>query len=236
MDKPNDEKKEKEVTITGRLGADAAKGVSTNKEKPYVTFSVADNSKGETKWHNVQMWDKNIPEVDLKKGDVVELKGSFKSYETKSGMKEEFVATEVTKHTPKLEASVNKTEVIKGNLGQDPKIEKVNEKDVASFSVAMKGDTESSTTWQNVQVWNKNIDNNKIAELKKGDFVELTGHYGKEYQNSKQETKKDFILESSKVLKKAEAKAEKQSEAPVVKAEVKVDEKPDQKKSKGMKM
>lgn len=210
----NQEKEKKEIILSGRLGADAKLGESKNEKKQVLTFSVADNSdKDNVKWNNVQMWENNIPEQQLKKGDSVELKGYFKSFETSSGMKEEFVATQVISHAAKQDVAFKET--IKGNLGQNPEFKKVGDKDVASFSIGFTN-AKDETAWQNVQVWDKNIEKNKINELKKGDFVELKGHYGKEYETKNQEIKRDFILEESKVIKHAE--------------------KQDEKKSKGMKM
>lgn len=223
-------KEKKEITVSGRLGDDAKLGESKNEKKPLLTFSIADNSdKENVKWHNVQMWGDNIPNIDLKKGDSVELKGYFKTYETEKGTREEFVATKLSSFSQKEQTS------IKGNLGQDPEFKKVNDKDVAAFSVAMKGDNDK-TAWQNVQVWNENIEKNKVAELKKGDFVELKGRYGKEYQTKQGETKRDFILEDSRVLKHAEKQAEKPAEKQSEKAVAKQEENKDQKKSRGMKM
>jgi len=211
MDKKNSkqENEKKEITISGRLGADAKLGESKNEGKQVLTFSVADNSdKDNVKWHNVQMWDKNIPKQDLQKGDAVELKGYFKSFTTESGEKQEFVGTKLTAHNVKQEASEKVS--IKGNLGQNPVFNKVGDKNVAAFSIGFKNEKDE-TSWQNVQVWNQNIEKNKVDELKKGDFVELKGHYGKEYETKNHEIKKDLILEESRVLKHAEKLDEKKS-------------------------
>ncbi len=157
------ENEKKEITISGRLGADAKLGESKNEGKQVLTFSVADNSdKDNVKWHNVQMWDKSIPKQDLQKGDAVELKGYFKTFKTEKGEKEEFVGTKLTAHNLKQETSEKVS--IKGNLGQDPEFKKIGEKDVASFSIGFT-DAQNKTTWQNVQVWDKNIEKNKVHEL-----------------------------------------------------------------------
>jgi single-stranded DNA-binding protein len=200
-----EEKEKKEITLSGHLGADAKLGESKNEKKSVLTFSIADNSeKDSTKWHNVQIWDKNIPAAQLKKGDIVELTGYFKTFESKNGPAEEFIANKVTSHNPKI------VETFKGNLGQDPVIKEVNGKQVAAFSIG-KNNGDDTKTWQNVQVWNEGIEKNKITELKKGDFVELKGHFGKEYQNKAGETKRDLILEETKIIMTAEKLQEKKS-------------------------
>lgn len=217
MDKKvsKEESEKKIVTLSGYLGQDSiTKTVNTEKgEKQVATFSVADNSnKDAVKWNNVQLWDKQIPKEPLKKGDHVELQGYYKSFDTANGKKEEFVATKLISHKQKEEKAQaeKKTETIKGNLGQNPEFKKVGDKDVAAFSIGYKNEKEE-TAWQNIQVWQENIEKNKVYALKKGDFVELKGHYGKEYQTKNNETKRDFILEESRVLKHAEKQEEKKS-------------------------
>ncbi len=240
--KPENEKKEsKELTISGRLGADAKLSESKNEKKPVLTFSVAEKVDGDkVKWHNVQVWDKKIPEQQLKKGDEVELKGYLKTFTSDKGSAEEFVANKVTYLQS---APIRITDTLKGNLGQDPAMKKVGEKDVAAFSIGWKNEKDEKM-WQNVQVWDKNIEKNKIMDLKKGDFVELKGYYGKEYQNKHNETKKDFILLESKFLKHSEKQAEKQVEKPTEKQtekkaenlDEKQSEKKEGKKSRGVKI
>ena len=220
----NDDSTKKIESLTGRLGSDIefkdvkVKSKGETQTKSVATFSVADNSKGKDKpeWHNVQMWEEKFPKniKDIKKGDLVELKGYNKSFEAKAGegkSKTEFVATSVVSHQAKKEKTENVKEriTLKGNLGQDPVITKVKgDKIVAAFSIAVKqeGGDKEKPNWQQVQVWNEAIEKNKIADLKKGDFVELKGYMGKDYQNSKQETKQDFVLEESRVLKQAQEK------------------------------
>ena len=218
----NDDSTKKIESLTGRLGSDIefkdVKVKGNDGTKKVATFSVADNSKGKDKpeWHNVQMWEEKFPKniKDIKKGDLVELKGYNKSFEAKAGegkSKTEFVATSVVSHQAKKEKTENVKEriTLKGNLGQDPVITKVKgDKIVAAFSIAVKqeGGDKEKPNWQQVQVWNEAIEKNKIADLKKGDFVELKGYMGKDYQNSKQETKQDFVLEESRVLKQAQEK------------------------------
>ena len=217
-----DDSTKKIESLTGRLGSDIefkdVKVKGNDGTKKVATFSVADNSKGKDKpeWHNVQMWEEKFPKniKDIKKGDLVELKGYNKSFEAKAGegkSKTEFVATSLVSHQAKKEKTENVKEriTLKGNLGQDPVITKVkDDKTVAAFSIAVKqdGGDKEKPHWQQVQVWNDAIEKNKIADLKKGDFVELKGYMGKEYQNSKQETKQDFVLEESRVLKQAQEK------------------------------
>src|ERR1035437_686354 len=217
-----DDSTKKIESLTGRLGSDIefkdVKVKGNDGTKKVATFSVADNSKGKDKpeWHNVQMWEEKFPKniKDIKKGDLVELKGFNKSFEAKAGegkAKTEFVATDVVSHQAKKEKTENVKEriTLKGNLGQDPVITKVkDDKTVAAFSIAVKqdGGDKEKPNWQQVQVWNDAIEKNKIADLKKGDFVELKGYLGKEYQNSKQETKQDFVLEECRVLKQAQEK------------------------------
>lgn len=212
----NEDSTKKIESLKGRLGSDIEfKDVTTKagEAKKVAAFSVAENSKDkETVWHNVQMWEEKFPKniQDIKKGDLVELKGYNKAFETKAGeTKTEFIATEVVSHeVKKKEAETVKERVtLKGNLGQDPVMTKVgDDKTVAAFSIAVKKDGSDTPNWQQVQVWNEGIEKNKITDLKKGDFVELKGYYGKEYQNAKQETKQDFVLEESKLLKHAHEK------------------------------
>lgn len=102
-----------------------------------------------------------------------------------------------------LNLSSKQTVIIKGNLGQDPVLQTLhNGAKVASFSIGIKGDN-NKVEWQGVQVWKEDIEKFKISTLKKGDFVELKGQYGKEYINSNGETKRDFILNNCQVLKRA---------------------------------
>lgn len=125
----------------------------------------------------------------------------------KAKTKTEFIATDMASPQSKKEQTENVKQraTLKGNLGQDPVFIKVEgEKRVAAFSIAIKKDGNDTPHWQQVQVWKEGIEKNKIVDLKKGDFVELKGYYGKEYQNSKQETQKDFVLEESRVLKQAQ--------------------------------
>src|ERR1035437_1827702 len=214
-----DDSTKKIETLKGRLGSDIEFNDVTTKAKgetkKVATFSVADNSKGnEPVWHNVQMWEEKFPKniKDIKKGDLVELKGYNKSFEAKAGegkAKTEFVATSVVSHQAKKEKTENVKErvTLKGNLGQDPVVTKVKgDKTVAAFSIAVKQEGGDKPKWQQVQVWNETIEKNKIADLKKGDFVEIKGYMGKEYQNKNQETKQDFVLEESRVLKQAQEK------------------------------
>lgn len=212
-----EESNKKTETLKGRLGSEIefndVKLKGSAEVKKVATFSLADNSKGkEPVWHNVQLWEDKFPKniKDIKKGDLVELKGYTKTFETKAGegkTKTEFVATDVASHQVKNAKTENVKErhTLKGNLGQDPVISKVGEdKRVAAFSIAVKKDGSDKPEWQQVQVWNEGIEKNKISDLKKGDFVELKGYYGKEYQNKQNETKQDFVLEESKVLKQAQ--------------------------------
>jgi single-stranded DNA-binding protein len=202
-------------TLKGRLGSEIefteVKIKGGTETKKVATFSVADNSKGkEPVWHNVQMWEDKFPKIfqDIKKGDLVELKGYNKSFQVsaiENKTKTEFVATEILSHQAKKDSAAAVKEIvsIKGNLGQDPIITKtINDKTVAAFSIAVKTEGSDKPNWQQVQVWNEAIEMNKISELKKGDFVQLKGYYGNEYQNKMGETKQDFVLEESKVLKK----------------------------------
>lgn len=127
----------------------------------------------------------------------------------KGKTKTEFIATDTAYPQSKKELTENVKEraTLKGNLGQDPVSIEVNgEKKVAAFSIAIRKDGNDSSYWQQIQVWNEGIEKNKIAMLKKGDLVELKGYYGKEYQNSKQETQRDFVLEESRVLRQAQEK------------------------------
>lgn len=208
-----DDSTKKIETLKGRLGSDIeftdVKLKGKEETKKVGTFSVADNSKGKDPvWHNVQMWEDKFPKniKDIKKGDLVELKGYNKSFQVKAveaKTKTEFVVTEVLSHQAKKEKAetVKEKVTLKGNLGQDPIITKVkDDKIVAGFSIAVKKDGSEKPQWQQVQVWNEGIEKNKIANLKKGDFVELKGYYGKEYQNKNQETKQDLVLEECKVL------------------------------------
>lgn len=169
MDKKisKEENEKKIVPLSGYLGHDAdTKKVSTEKgEKQVATFSVADNSNKEAvKWHNVQVWDKQIPKEPLKKGDHVELQGYYKSFDTANGKKEEFVATKFVSHNQKetRTQAEKKTETLKGNLGQNPEFKKVGDKDVAAFSIGFKNDKDQ-TTWQNIQVWQENIEKIKYT-------------------------------------------------------------------------
>jgi single-stranded DNA-binding protein len=232
--KPENEKKAtSDLIIKGRLGSDAKLSESKNDKKPVLTFSVAESiEKDKVKWHNVQVWDKKIPEQTLKKGDEVELKGYLKTFDTSKGPQEEFVANRVTFIQS---APIKVSDTLKGNLGQDPEFKKIGEKNVAAFSIGVKTDKDEKL-WQNVQVWDKNIEKNKITELKKGDFVELKGYYGKEYQNKHNENKKDFILQESKLLRHSEKQAEKQTEKPSEKKTEKQAEKIESKKSRGPKI
>lgn len=211
--KSKEESEKKIVMLSGRLGQDSTtKKVQTEKgEKQVATFSIADNSdKNSVKWNNVQLWDKQIPKEPLKKGDLVELQGYYKSFDTAKGQKEEFVATKVISHKLKEEKAQTekKVETIKGNLGQNPEFKKVGDKNVAAFSIGYKSENDK-TTWQNIQAWEESIEKNKVYALKKGDFVELKGYFGKEYQTKNNEIKRDFILEESKVLKEAVKQEEK---------------------------
>ena len=205
-------------TLKGRIGSDIEFTDVTTKEKgekkQVATFSLADNSKGkETVWHNVHMWEDKFPKNlnDIKKGDIVELKGYNKTFEVKTGegkTNTEFVATEVVSHQAKKSmADIIKEKeriTLKGTIGQDTVIKNVNDKHtVAAFLIAVKQDGSEKPYWQQVQVWNEGIEKNKIADLKKGDFVELRGYLGNEYKNSKQEIKQDLILEECRVLKQA---------------------------------
>jgi single-stranded DNA-binding protein len=214
-----DDSTKKVETLKGRLGSDIHfKDVPTKANgvaKKVATFSLAENLPGkDTAWHNVQLWEDKFPKniKDIKKGDLVELKGNTRTFETKAGegkTKTEFVATQVASHQAKKAQTENVKErvTLKGNLGQDPVVRKTpDNKTVAGFSIAIKKDGSDKPNWQQVQVWNEAIEKNKITNLKKGDFVELKGYYGKEYQNSKQETKQDLVLEESRVLKQAQEK------------------------------
>lgn len=214
-----DESTKKTETLKGRLGSEIefndVKLKGSTEVKKVVTFSLADNSKGkEPVWHNVQIWEDKFPKniKEIKKGDLVELKGYNKTFETKAGegkTKTEFVATDVISHQAKSAKTENVKErhTLKGNLGQDPVVSRVgDDKRVAAFSIAIKKDGSDKPQWQQVQVWNEGIEKNKISDLKKGDFVELKGYYGKEYQNKDKEMKQDFVLEESKLLKHAQEK------------------------------
>lgn len=220
-----DDSTKKTENLKGRLGSEIefndVKLKGSTDIKKVATFSLADNSKGKDPvWHNVQIWEDKFPKniKEIKKGDLIELKGYNKTFETKAGegkTKTEFVATDVVSHQAKSAKAakaakaenVKERHTLKGNLGQDPVITKVgDDKTVAAFSIAVKKDGSDQPHWQQVQVWNDGIEKNKISELKKGDFVELKGYYGKEYQNKNQETKQDFVLEESKLLKHAQEK------------------------------
>lgn len=200
----NTENKKEIVSLSGRLGADAKQGTSRTDQKPVLVFSVADNSDGENvKWTNVQM-DKDLFKQELKKGDAVELKGYMESFTTDKGPKQEFIATELVSYKQKQAAAQQET--IKGNLGQDPIFANDN-KERAYFSLAIKQEGKTEPVWQNIKVWEKDFEKAKVHELKKGDTVELTGHY-KEYE-SKGEIKNEFVVSESKILKHAQKQDEK---------------------------
>jgi single-stranded DNA-binding protein len=191
------EKESKQLEmLKGNIVKDVEVGKVMTKEKgekEVANFSIAIKEGEGTKFINCEAWEKNIDKVkDLKKGDFVELNGvSKEEYTTAKGeKKQDFNVYDAT--------SLNKT--IKGNLGVDPIIKNVNEKEVANFSIAYKEGEE--TKWINCQAWEKNID--KIKDLKKGDFVELKGTLGKEYGEDK---KRDLIVNDSKTLKVYEGKS-----------------------------
>ena len=104
-----------------------------------------------------------------------------------------------------IESKTIQYDVIKGNLGQDPILKTIeidgNERKVSVFSIALNIDDE--VNWVNCQAWDKKIDKTGVNELKKGDFVKLEGHYGKEYRVKTGEIRKDFNVESCQLLKKA---------------------------------
>lgn len=207
-----EENKKEIVKITGNLGQDAT--VKTLESgKIVATFAIADNTNKEAvKWHNVQVWGDNIPKDALLKGQKVELEGYFKKFKTISGEKEEFVANKVNPLAQKQSENVKERVTLKGHLGQDPEILVRGDKKVGVFSLAIKKEGSDTPTWQQVQLWeNTKANPDKIQDMKKGDFVEIKGYYGNEYTNSKGETKKDFILEESTVLKAAEKQEEKKS-------------------------
>ena len=95
----------------------------------------------------------------------------------------------------------------KGYLGNDPEVKTLDGgKQVANFSIntAAKGE---NPVWQKVQVWEENIQ--KTEGLKKGDLIELSGNYGKEYELKQGahagEFRKDFV---AKDVKKVSAERE----------------------------
>lgn len=145
-------------------------------------------------------------------GSLQMFQEAMQTYDTKASLqlKEQIkiiTNTDVYKlnvsETKQLE-TIRSFETIKGNLGQNPIFQKSkNGYDVAAFSIGYKNE-KNQTTWQNVQVWKNNIEKLKIHELKKGDFVELKGYYGKEYANKEGKVKKDFVLENCSVLKQVE--------------------------------
>ncbi|OFZ01098.1 MAG: hypothetical protein A3K10_00385 [Bacteroidetes bacterium RIFCSPLOWO2_12_FULL_31_6] len=94
------------------------------------------------------------------------------------------------------------TVALRGNIGKDVEIGKIptknGEKEIANFSIAIKeGD---KTNWINCEAWEKNID--KVRNLKKGDFVELSGVHKEEYTTKKGDTKKDFSVYEATQLNK----------------------------------
>lgn len=193
-------------TLKGYLGCDSKIiNVKLNYGTSKVaTFALSESQKPES--HNVQIWGRNIPSIPLKKGDYVELDGFNKTFDTANGKKQEFVATQVTAH--KKAEEIKRAATIKGNLGQDPVFTKSKKgEDVAAFSLKYKNEF-NQTNWQNVQVWKNNIEKLKIRELRKGDFVEIKGYYGKEFRTNEGRIKKDFVLENCLVLKQAEIKQE----------------------------
>jgi single-stranded DNA-binding protein len=212
-----EKKKNEEIILKGKVKsgyADLPDVVITKAgDKPIAKFNIVTKNGQDISYTNCVAWDSNIPKVEkLIKDDLVELKGYFgNEYTTKKGeTKRDFVIKECTK--------LNTT--IKGNIGQgygdNPEIviKEVSGKQVANFSVAIndaneKGD-KLDPKWYNCQAWGENI---KLVEnLKKGDFVELKGVFGKEYKNSKGELKQDFIVNSSNLLMSAAERIEKQKE------------------------
>jgi len=209
---------EQNGTLKGRLGADIKfenikikSGTGTIK---VALFTVDANITGkEAVWYNVQLWEDNFPEniKEIHRGDYIELNGLSKTYKNESGEKlTEFVADAVVFHqAKKSQAEIIKEKeriTLKGNLGQNPVFTNLKgDKTVSAFSIAVKKEGIEKPDWQQVQVWNEGIEKNKIADLKKGDFVEIRGYLGNEYQNKNQEIKQDLILEECKVLKQANA-------------------------------
>jgi single-stranded DNA-binding protein len=204
------EKKFVTEKISGYLGQNPETTITKNNHTR-IAFSIASHPDEKTvSWTKVQIW----PEKDevfnheMKKGDFVELKGYFKEFETESGLKKAFIAMEVMNHKIKTEQKFKwgEREVITGNLGQTPEIKEVKGKDnktyeVAVFSIASHPDN-SEVQWTSCQVWNNDIEENRIEELGKGDFVEVKGLRGKEYQTKSGEIRRDLMVSDITVLRK----------------------------------
>jgi single-strand DNA-binding protein len=73
-------------------------------------------------------------------------------------------------------SSINKAILI-GNLGKDPEIKTVNDKQMANLAVATsrKFREETKTQWHNVVVWNENTAGYLAQYAKKGDKVYVEG-------------------------------------------------------------
>ncbi len=207
------EKKYTTEKISGYLGKNPETTVTKNGHTK-VSFTVASNvEKDNVNWTNVQIWPgKNeVFDHEMKKGDFVELKGYFKEFETESGLKKAFIALEMMNHKIKTEQKFKwgQQEIIRGNLGQTPEIKEVKSKegktyDVAVFSIASNESPSDHTEpqWTSCQVWNKDIDENRIEELGKGDFIEVRGLRGKEYETKSGELKRDLMVTEVTIIRK----------------------------------
>jgi single-stranded DNA-binding protein len=204
------EKKYPVETISGYLGGNPKEKV-TKENDILITFSVANHIDNETvEWINIRMSpQKNeVIEHAMTKGDFVELRGYFIELENKVGIQKEFIASEIMNHKIKTERKFKDEpqEIVIGNLGQTPEIKKITAKDekmytVAVFSIADHSDI-STTNWTSCQVWDENIGKNNVEKLGKGDFVELKGFRGREYQTKSGEKRRDLMVGEIKILKK----------------------------------
>ena len=206
--KKKEENASSTALLSGFLGADAVVKTDKSTQQKIVSFAVASNNETDkVTWTNVRLTEKEDDhiEVDLKKGDFVELRGLIavadKGQEKGNA---EFVAQEIINHKIKATQKLTQeTIVLKGNLGQDPFIKKVMvsevERTVGLFSIAI--NDADKLICQNCQVWGAKIESLKIGELRKGDFVKITGHYGKIYTTKSGEKKQDVILIDCNLLK-----------------------------------
>lgn len=100
--------------------------------------------------------------------------------------------------------------IIKGYLGHDTQLRQHNGKPVAVFAVA-ESFGRSNTVWTTCQAWDPAINTTVVKDLKKGDLIELSGRYGKPYTDSRNQTRRDVVVEQCAVLKLVEKRQEKRA-------------------------
>ncbi len=199
--------KQEPLTCKGYLGNDPeVKTLDGGKQVANFVINTAAKEENPV-WQKVQIWEENIKKSEgLKKGDLIELSGNYgKEYELKQGdhageFRKDFVAKDITKLSADKE-----TLTFKGNLVDNSVTKELGEPKtkVSTFSIGYSEDDKSK--YVNCQAWNNSVKyNTPVDLLKKGDFVEVSGHLGKEYtlQNGehKGETRRDLIVTECKVI------------------------------------